>query len=175
MPSYKIKPCGLTSTDLSAFTSMLKLSRDNLHHQWEIVSQGDANLYVYCLDYQTGITAWEKRIKGLSCLLVPTSSSVTADIALRKPLRVKNFSEALNSLDDKLSTLTLQKEPIKTTSETTTNQSPSFRSSLSVLSNRISKPHHTEAPSPEPGTNLAPVAEANNEAYPGDLPYYFIG
>lgn len=164
MATFRIKTCGLTNADLSSLKSMLKLAQDNLHHNWEIVNKEDADLYVYCLDYETGISAWEQRVQALSCLLTKDSGVAPADITLNKPLRVKSFTEILNSLDQKLSKAKTDNKQINDKSETIA-KTTSFLTSLSVaLPARLSRGLQKESQSSnqkidkeKPGNGISPL------------------
>ncbi|MBL4638173.1 MAG: hypothetical protein JKY76_02310, partial [Proteobacteria bacterium] len=103
MSAFRIKLYGLTDKDKISLKSMLKLANDLLTHEWQVVDQGKAELYIYSFDSEEGLTAWQHREEGLTALLtVKGNITEPVDIILKKPLRTTNFSEALNIVEDKI-------------------------------------------------------------------------
>lgn len=116
---------------------MLNLASDQLSHDWEIVTSGSAELYIYSLESEEGVTAWQHHDShALSALLSTHSeSNHTADILLKKPLRTKNFSITLNDAEDKIKN---DSEAVNTKNKQ--QKDPSlFSSVLSSLSGIIGK------------------------------------
>ena len=83
---------------------MLSLADDQLSHNWEIITEGAAELYIYSFDSEEGVSAWEQHDKyKLSALLSTMPNSTKGiDKVLKKPLRTKNFSIALNELEHQI-------------------------------------------------------------------------
>jgi len=102
MAAYRIKLCGLNNVDTSSLKSMLSLASDQLTHGWEIVSTEKAELYIYSLDSDEGRSAWQEHDDNYVSALLSTSDSSNqpVDIILKRPLRTKNFSAALNDIEN---------------------------------------------------------------------------
>jgi len=81
---------------------MLSLASEQLSHEWSIVSSAKADLYIYSLDSDEGRTAWQEHDDDcVSALLSANSTSNESfDIILKRPLRTKNFSAALNDIEN---------------------------------------------------------------------------
>jgi len=124
MAAFRIKLCGLNNIDASSLKSMLSLAGDQLTHDWEIVSSAQAELYIYSFDSDEGTEAWQQHNdQALSALLsTDGSSSEPVDIVLKKPLRTKNFSIALNDIEEQMKQGSKPRKKGK--------NSPSFISSL---------------------------------------------
>ncbi|NQZ52951.1 MAG: hypothetical protein HRT93_01725 [Piscirickettsiaceae bacterium] len=152
MPPLRLKACSLSSIDNISLKSMLGLAGDLLTHEWIIVDHGTADLCLYSLDTAESKIAWLQRGKGLTALLISGNNSdlETADIILKKPLRAKNFSEALNAIEKKIKLSNASEKIAKTTStekpaktKQTKVKKPSLLTSLSssiskVLTNKKS-------------------------------------
>lgn len=83
---------------------MLNLAKKQLSHEWIIVTDGAADLSIYSLDSEDGRQAWQRHGDGASALLSASETTNEAvDLILKKPLRSKNFSTALNTISDNLS------------------------------------------------------------------------
>lgn len=82
---------------------MLNLAQKQLLHDWVIVTDGAADLSIYSFDSEEGRQAWQRHGEGASALLSAIeSTNETVDLILKKPLRSKNFSTALNSISTQL-------------------------------------------------------------------------
>jgi hypothetical protein len=139
MAAFRIKLYGLTHIDKTSLKSMLKLASDLLTHEWQVIEKGKADLSIYSFDTEEGLTAWQQHGDGLTALLTATGNiTEPVDIILKKPLRTTNFSDALNIIEDKIttppqlkkvstSTQSVKKEP----EQTNKTKKNSFLSSLS--------------------------------------------
>ena len=84
MSAFRIKLYGLTDKDKISLKSMLKLANDLLTHEWQVVDQGNAELYIYSFDSEEGLTAWQQREEGLTALLtVKGNITEPVDIILK--------------------------------------------------------------------------------------------
>jgi len=124
---------------------MLSLASDQLSHDWEIVASDPADLYIYSLESEEGMTAWQQHdshaISALLSSKLETNESV--DIVLKKPLRAKNFSLTLNEAEDKI-----HNGSTKPTVKSKRGGKPSFFASLfSVLSKLFNKKTNLAKPS----------------------------
>ncbi|HHA19053.1 MAG TPA: hypothetical protein ENK70_05050, partial [Methylophaga sp.] len=95
MPAFRIKACGLKKIDTTSLRSMLTLADNLLSHNWEIIEHDPVELCIYSLETEEGKEAWLAHDKGFSAILSSQKVTESADIILKKPLRTKNFSEAL--------------------------------------------------------------------------------
>ncbi|NOQ81743.1 MAG: hypothetical protein GQ548_04365 [Methylophaga sp.] len=100
MTAFRVKLCGLNDGDTHSLKSMLNLTHEQLVHNWEIVTSEQADLYIYSFDSEEGKTAWQQHNEqDISVLLSSQKKSTeTVDFILKKPLRTKNFSDALNTI-----------------------------------------------------------------------------
>lgn len=98
----RLKACGLSEIDYSSLKSMLKLASPLLKHQWILINDvdDDADLIIYSLENEPGQAAWQQHKTGFSGILTTDPNQKhEADIILKKPLRTKNFSDALNKIE----------------------------------------------------------------------------
>ena len=104
MIAFQIKLCGLNDADTSSLKSMLNLAQKHLTHDWELVTSDQADLFIYSFDSDEGKNAWQQHDpQYISALLSQQdSSSESVDVILKKPLRTKNFSAALNNIELKI-------------------------------------------------------------------------
>jgi len=102
MAAYRIKLCGLNNVDTSSLKSMLNLASDQLSHEWNIVRSKQAELYIYSLDSDEGRAAWQEHddIYVSALLSASSTSNESFDLILKRPLRTKNFSAALNDIEN---------------------------------------------------------------------------
>jgi len=128
MAAYRIKLCGLNSVDISSLKSMLSLASDQLTHEWTIVNTDKAELYIYSLDSDDGQSAWQEHDDNYVSVILTADSSAHkyADIILKKPLRTKNFSAALNDIEN-----IIESGKKVTTKKSTAKIKASFFSSMS--------------------------------------------
>ncbi len=140
MTALRLKACNLSNIDNTSLKSMLSLARDLLSREWVIIEQGPADLYLYSLDTADSKIAWLQRGEGLTALLVVgNNTDETADVFLKKPLRAKNFSEALNAIEQKIK---VSKQPQKTAKKKQDKVKPKTVKKPSIfasLSSNISK------------------------------------
>ncbi len=132
----RLKACGLSEIDYSSLKSMLRLANSLLNHPWILVDDADADLTIFSLETEQGQSAWQQHQTGFSGILTTDINlKQEADIILKKPLRTRNFSDALNKIESKkkfsdqaqkVAKIT-EKEPIKPEKE----NKPSFFSALS--------------------------------------------
>jgi len=100
--SLRLKACGLSAIDHSSLKSMLSLASSLLNHPWVLIDDGDADLTIFSLETEQGKLAWQQHQTGFSGILTTNLTlKEEADIILKKPLRTKNFSDALNTIEDK--------------------------------------------------------------------------
>ena len=130
MAAYRIKLCGLNNVDMSSLKSMLSLASDQLSHEWNIVSSAKADLYIYSLDSDEGRSDWQEHDEECVSALLSTSSASSEpfDIILKKPLRTKNFSAALNDIENIIKEEGQKKS--KSAKKVTKNKKPSFFSTI---------------------------------------------
>lgn len=103
MTAFRIKLCGLDDGDSHSLKSMLKLADKLLTHNWEVVTEGEAELTIYSFETENGKLAWQQHESGISALLTMHGNiSEPIDIILKKPLRTTNFADALNIVEDKV-------------------------------------------------------------------------
>jgi len=74
------------------------------------------------LETEEGKEAWLAHDKGFSAILSSQKVTESADIILKKPLRTKNFSEALNAIEDKIKLVKQSKKFTRAKASTTTAQ-----------------------------------------------------
>lgn len=122
MSTFRIKACGLKEIDNTSLRSMLTLADNLLTHNWEIIDHGEADLCIFSLETKEGKEAWLGHDKGFSAILSSKKVTESADIILKKPLRTKNFSEALNSIEDKIKLVKQSKKVTRAKASTTTVQ-----------------------------------------------------
>jgi len=81
---------------------MLSLASDQLSHEWNIVNSKQAELFIYSLSSDEGRAAWQEHDdKDVSAVLSANGTSDKSfDIILKRPLRTKNFSAALNDIEN---------------------------------------------------------------------------
>jgi hypothetical protein len=147
MSALRIKACGLKKIDNTSLRSMLTLANNLLTHNWEIIDHDQADLYIYSLETKEGKAAWLEHDKGFSAILSSQKVTESADIILKKPLRTKNFSETLNSIEDKIKfvkqgkKITRAKASSTTVQKSKTKQKDTAKSSLlfTSLSSGLSK------------------------------------
>lgn len=100
MSILKIKLCELNDGDIGSIKSMFHLTKSQRKDDWEIILSGPADLCIYSFESESSITAWQSHtgLDGMSVLLSTNLDvDVAVDIVLKKPLRAKSFSEALNT------------------------------------------------------------------------------
>lgn len=120
MSALRIKACGLKKIDNTSLRSMLTLTNDLLSHSWEIIDDGQADLYIYSLETKEGKAAWLEHKQGFSAILASQKVTTPADIILKKPLRTKNFSETLNAIEGKIKFAKKSKKVTRTKASTPT-------------------------------------------------------
>lgn len=119
MSALRIKACGLKPLDHTSLRSMLTLANNLLTHNWEIIEHGQADLYIYSLETDEGKAAWLEHNKGFSAILSSGKITESADVSLKKPLRTKNFSETLNTIEGKIKFVKQGKKVTRTKKSTT--------------------------------------------------------
>ncbi|MDF1587789.1 MAG: hypothetical protein P1P93_01310 [Gammaproteobacteria bacterium] len=98
----RLKACGLSEIDYTSLKSMLGLAHSLLNHPWILVDDTDADLTVFSLETEQGQAAWQQHQTGFTGILTTDINlKQEADIILKKPLRTKNFSDSLNSIESK--------------------------------------------------------------------------
>ncbi|MBE0438877.1 MAG: hypothetical protein IBX57_03770 [Gammaproteobacteria bacterium] len=98
----RLKACGLSEIDYTSLKSMLGLAHSLLNHPWILVDDADADLIIYSLETEQGQAAWQQHQTGFSGILTTDINlKQEVDIILKKPLRTRNFSDALNSIESK--------------------------------------------------------------------------
>ncbi|MDT8370412.1 MAG: hypothetical protein RQ783_00270 [Gammaproteobacteria bacterium] len=98
----RLKACGLSEIDYSSLKSMLSLAHSLLNYPWILVDDADADLTIYSLETEQGQAAWQQHQAGFSGILTTNINlKQKADIILKKPLRTRNFSDSLNSIESK--------------------------------------------------------------------------
>lgn len=136
---FQIKLFGLSDIDKSSLKSMLNLAKKQLLHDWVIVADGAAELSIYSFDSEEGRLAWQRHGDGLSALLSANDSTNEAvDFILKKPLRSKNFSTALNAISNQLDSHDISLSHLST--QTTKKKSPSLFKTLSKHFKTKNKP-----------------------------------
>jgi len=138
MTAFRIKLCGLNEKDTSSLKSMLSLASEQLTHNWTIVESVQAELYIYSLDSTEGQIAWgQHNQQAVTALLSSTDSpSESFDLILKKPLRTKNFSLALNGIENKISDENVGKVPPKHNIKKKPSSSPGLFSALARVFGR---------------------------------------
>jgi hypothetical protein len=99
----RLNAIGLSDIDFSSLKSMLSLSSSLLTHTWILSDAQDAELTIFSQenpDSLNRLTAFSGKYTAL--LTKESTDADTVDIVLRKPLRTKNFSEALNTIEAKI-------------------------------------------------------------------------
>ncbi|MFW5451463.1 MAG: hypothetical protein ACKE9I_07685 [Methylophagaceae bacterium] len=140
MTALRLKACSLSSIDNISLKSMLGLARDLLTREWVIIEQGEADLCLYSVDTADSKIAWLQRGEGLTALLVAgNNTDEIADIFLKKPLRAKNFSEALNSIEQKIKASKQPKKIAKKKQGKAKSKTANKPSLFASLSSNISK------------------------------------
>ena len=112
MSNLKIKLCELNNGDIGSFKSMFHLTASQRNDDWEIITFGAADLCIYSFESEKSISAWQSHTPtdGMSVLFSTNLDvDVAVDIVLKKPLRIKNFSETLNTAAKQIHLATRQK------------------------------------------------------------------
>lgn len=153
MTAFRIKLCSLSDGDSHSLKSMLNLAHEQLVHDWEIVTSEQADLYIYTFDSEEGKIAWQQRNEqDISVLLSSQKESTeTVDFILKKPLRTKNFSNALNTIATSIANKSKKNIPSSSVKTISAKQQSKIKRSLfSSLSSTFSRLIHKKSSSVKP-------------------------
>ena len=103
MSHYKIKPCKLSEADHISLKSILELCQKRLNTPWQLIEQGQADLYIYSFNNPDSLAAFNQHNTGFSALISNDDTAIdNVDIVLKKPLRANNFAQVLNKIEEKI-------------------------------------------------------------------------